>query len=312
MITLPTVLILGAGASAPYGLPVGSELKKEVIAYATRLARAKTTNDVFWSGGFDFSFSLLNSFADDFEKSQLPTIDEFLGHRPEYAEIGKALIATILLTREKVEMIARGDWYDHLFDALRLAPGQDNKEFSRNQLTVITFNYDRSVEYFLHSALSKIYDNNIATTMMLHIPVHHIHGSLGKLPWQNVGSGSTRGDTIEYGGKENLWFAASRIKTIFENDHGTLFTAEMNTALTSAKRIFFIGCGYHKQNMQLLGFPHLGYGAENISGTTRGLSELRMVRAESDFRLKFAGQHGRKLSVGVSANDLFHNDYILM
>lgn len=110
----PTVLVLGAGASAPYGFPVGRELVlqifKELNGAFTDFAKSLRE--------LDFKFEDLSSFRDDLYHSNQPSIDTFLENRPEYLKMGKVAIARALIPYEQEGSLSRNDWYEYLFGVI--------------------------------------------------------------------------------------------------------------------------------------------------------------------------------------------------
>src|SRR3546814_11263058 len=88
------------------------------------------------------------------------SIHAFLGRRHEFEEVGKRCIASILLEREDPTAFAKiknEHWYDYLLNETT-AESWDDLEFS--DLSIITFNYDRSLETYLLEALKHGYGKN--------------------------------------------------------------------------------------------------------------------------------------------------------
>src|SRR3990170_1668172 len=103
MLKRNTVLVLGAGASAPYHFPTGIELSKQLVAglggggdVANKLQKH-----------LGFGEQQIAHFRDSFFYSGKNSVDAFLEHRREFIEIGKAATAIVLITYEQ-------SW--HLFD----------------------------------------------------------------------------------------------------------------------------------------------------------------------------------------------------
>ena len=60
-------------------------------------------------------------------------------------------------------------------------------ELRQNQVSFVTFNYDRTVEHFFFSAIINSHGRpgkEVRALMEKHIPIVHLHGRLGYLPWQ--------------------------------------------------------------------------------------------------------------------------------
>jgi len=180
------------------------------------------------------------------------------------------------------------------------------EEFKENKLTIITFNYDRSLEYFLFSALKHSYNKTDAQVaeMMQCIPIVHVHGSLGPLPWQESGG-------IDYyplfGRKDDGYVIGKRIKVATENivivseaePKSKEFALAMRT-IKEAERIYFLGFGYYRANLERLGlsqlpivdsaaldvFYDLGYGDREASKTNTITMWLRRGYAGASYIIK--------------------------
>ncbi len=132
MIQTQTVLILGAGASGPYGFPSGYELLIRVLdlGIANQLIRA------------GFEAGEVKQFQYSLGHSGTLSVDAFLEHRPEFLRIGKFAIALLLIPFEDEARLftkySSPGWYDYLFGQL----STDFDSFGANRLSIITFNYD--------------------------------------------------------------------------------------------------------------------------------------------------------------------------
>jgi hypothetical protein len=193
MITTPTVLVLGAGASQPYGFPSAGEL-------ADLICKTFTSEN---SDGCRFFDSQANLTAGDFLrfreallKSDSASVDAFLEYRQEFMSIGKLAIAYCLMPFEKEEKLfqcdgARGEhWYKHLSG--KLSASFD--KFGDNKLSIITFNYDRSLEHYLLTTLANMHGKNWkdCADTIAKIPIVHVYGQLSATPYPASGSRSGR------------------------------------------------------------------------------------------------------------------------
>lgn len=138
-----TVLVLGAGASMPYDFPSGRGL--------LNLAVAQDSQDIqrYLEMGIDGAH--VRQFVRALKHSGRQSIDAFLeGTRGEYDNIGKAMITALISEREdRNALFHRGkneSWYAYLFDELT---SRGVERFGENRLRIVTFNYDRSLEFFL-------------------------------------------------------------------------------------------------------------------------------------------------------------------
>jgi hypothetical protein len=124
--------------------------------------------------------------------------------------------------------------------------------FKKLQLSVITFNYDRVFEYFLHYGLRSSYNLSVAEAVDLGavIPVIHVHGRLGAPIWEDAP------DARDF----DPLLMASQVKAVAEqlrivHEIGVPDDAGFKHAraeIESAYRIVFLGFGYHHLNVERL------------------------------------------------------------
>jgi hypothetical protein len=252
MISRPTVLILGAGASADYGFPTGAQLLRQICA------NTEPGNNLF---DFLFSDMLLpepeiRKFSTALNKSQAPSADAFLEYRTEFEKIGKAAIAATLIPYESNDRFVssesnRDGWYSYLFKLMI----QDGR-FESNTLSVITFNYDRSLEAFFLLALCNLYGINEqeAEVSLSYIPIVHLHGSLGDKLWKSPLE-STRAYQPDL---TPAWVtdAAEHIKIVHEINLGKEFETATRL-LYKAEEILFLGFGFLPVNIERLGVKNV-------------------------------------------------------
>jgi hypothetical protein len=258
MIRKPTVLVLGAGASIPYGYPSGAGLVKEIF---------QNIGSNEWRliyDAFGIEESEVNSFRAELLQSQKPSIDAFLEHRTEYMKVGKVAIALSLLSKENPDVLLDFDIrdkgiYHFLFNSLTTSW----EEFKQNKFTIVTFNYDRSLEHFLFSALKHSYnksDLDVAEAIQ-RIPIIHVHGSLGPLPWQASDGIDyyplfSRGDgPYEFG--KRIKVASENIVIVSEAQPQSKEFDFAHKQIKEAERIYFLGFGYYRTNLERLGLKDL-------------------------------------------------------
>jgi hypothetical protein len=157
-------------------------------------------------------------------------------------------------------------------------------DFAGNKLSIITFNYDRSLEQFFFSALLHRFGRNEWETAeaISHIPVIHVHGHLGELPWKADRAGEIRPYTNELTA-ETLRIASQSIKIIHEDIDNTAEFERARSLIQGAQRLFFLGFGYHPKNLQRLGFVlgrPAGAGWPYVSGTWQGMTRPEHTRIQ--------------------------------
>jgi len=340
MIENKTVLVLGAGASIPFGFPSGQNL---VDIICTKLishspyAKTKVEKSFVdgWTRAFDileerFDAKRLYTFADRLLHSGESSVDAFLeSQEKDSVEIGKAVIAASLLPCERKQTLFKhfvdirrtpGDtkelsknWYQSLWEELN-APFE---QFGANKLSIVTFNYDRSLEHYLFTSLKNKYPDKSEddyAEKVQSIPIIHVHGKLGPLPLElsksdpksvvpydsmtlSICFGLSVVDTKDY---QRVWFdtARSSIKVIHEGTDESEEFKQAHELITKAQKLYFLGFGYHPTNLRRLN-PRVLMRPKKIMGTAYELSRSRIVNIEREaigtFRLKYKSLINKKI-----------------
>ncbi|MFZ2651744.1 MAG: SIR2 family protein [Burkholderiaceae bacterium] len=246
MISTPTVLVLGAGASKPYGFPLGGELRGRIIGMAAG------TDNVTAKAGLAAD-PHLQPFVDAFARSRLYSIDAFLGIRSDFSDIGRRSIAAQLWYAEAesslVDTIGTpDDWYDYLWN--KLASGHSWDEVKFNNLSIVTFNYDRSLEVFLLRAATATFNvsESDAIAKLKTLRIEHVYGSLGS-PWPGDA------DYFRYGWPvqaASVSLAAKSIRIIPEARDDEPVFKRAQEMLLAAHTICFLGFGFDSLNLRRL------------------------------------------------------------
>lgn len=273
MIETPTVFVLGAGASIPYGYPSGEKLREEICheledpshSYGRMLQRQ------------GYSPNEILEFRNNFFYSGKSSIDAYLEHNKEFIDIGKLVIARSLIPHEDLDYLfqkvegrfqkrSNDKWYDYFYN--RFDTSFD--EFDTNEFSVITFNYDRSFEQFLFTALKYSYNKSDkeCSDLLKKIPIVHVHGKLDDLDWQNP-NGRPYDANVE--SDELLKKSADGIKIIHENIDNSKSFKEAQKLLERSHKIQFLGFGYNKTNLERLKI--LNFTNKTIQGTCVGLAD---------------------------------------
>jgi hypothetical protein len=257
MINKPVVLVLGAGASQPYGFPTGWQLTHSVIK---GLDRSDSQLYRILSEGCQFDDPQILHFRDDLDDSQHHSVDAFLTHRTDHLLVGKAAIAASLIPCEDVKRFSRRfewpdahPWYSYLLQQLDTRP----ERLSENRLAIVTFNYDRSLEYFLHRAFMARHrlTHQEAGELVNSIPVIHVHGSLGAPDFVPGGAEVRAYDTNV--ARRYVELAANNIQILSEVEADTPPFRKAFECLAIAETVCFVGFGYDKANMDHLNLNKL-------------------------------------------------------
>lgn len=243
MVNRKTTLILGAGASHPYGYPLGSTLRSLILQLDGDWEVAVALRSL---GACD-----IESFVEDFRGSELESIDTFLSFRPEYSLVGRQAIAAILLDAERKSQLGvdSGNWVRYLINRL-VQPDSD-----LSNLSVVTFNYDRSLEQKLFAAFQKIrrIDAREAARLLSAIEIVHVYGDIGE-----AYESGTEDRELAYGcgiNAKSLEVAVSRLRVIPEGRDSDPSVVRAKALISSAERLAFLGFGFDAVNLARLGFP---------------------------------------------------------
>ena len=272
MINKPTVLVLGAGASVPYGFPSAKELQRAIGLECPPYHYTSVLT------GCGFAKADISFFRKQYLHSGRVLIDAFIERNSQYIEIGKAAIASVLNHHELTgslfaDMLReyKDSWYELLYE--RLVDDISSLEnFAENKLSIITFNYDRSLEQYLFTALQNLYNKTIdqeVADVITKIPIVHVYGSLGALPWQDKENGIPYNPDLS---PEQLKKAADNINILREEETPPAF-ADAHKLLQKAQNIYFLGFGFHERNIERLKIDELSKGTKNIRGTCMGLGQ---------------------------------------
>jgi hypothetical protein len=270
MITTGTLLIVGAGASFPYGFPTGKGLRDEIIGY-----RGKEEGLNGNTGQFLFREPELSAFCDGFRESLIDSIDKYLSFHPEFEKIGKLLISYVIKQKEidtfsefgkregRNEIVKRltdDEWLRFLFNRMVETINDFNiaESINNNTIKIITFNYDRIIEYSFVRAYQESFSQNKAVKRFANelpnyqslfplINIEHVYGSLGD--FQKNKFNHKKHDLIE-----NYY---EEIKLIGQRNERISYYREL---ISNTKRVFFLGYGFDENNNQLL----------DLRGTLRG------------------------------------------
>jgi hypothetical protein len=279
------VLVVGAGASCELGLPSGAKLKDhivgtlsnslehalgereggDVIADAFRIL-SKTEPRLNGQDGL-----LLN--AAECIRDGLPlaiSIDNYLdAHRgnDDMVICGKLAIARCILRAEASSTLMRPahefphrldipnvqeSWLYPFFQILTENCSVNELPHRLSRVAVVCFNYDRCIEQFMYHAVQTYYkvDGQKAKEALDSLTIIHPYGSTGKLPWEEGGHKCAFGSEPE---TRTLLSIAGQINTFTEGtDLATSRISEVRSLLGLARRVAFLGFGFHRLNLELL------------------------------------------------------------
>ena len=294
MINNKVVLVLGAGASHPYRFPLGTMIVSDILKNGISPNWKELIEKA------DIDTSKIASFQSDLRESLRTSIDAFLEIRREYEHLGKAIIALSIANYENqtdlYNLENKENWYQYLFElAIR---GSDVSEFRKKNLSFVTFNYDRSLEFSLFNAIKQSLPSKKdeeAYDAFQQIDIIHLHGKIGEpllstnlmkrfdRPYQKIGSAA------------ELIVAKDGIKIIYEDVSKDTQFERARQLMKEAQSIAFLGFSYHPTNVSRLRMKEVLLGHTALCGTAKNMkaSEVdRLVVPQFNFPPQVSGASG--------------------
>lgn len=280
-----TVFIIGAGASKEVNLPTGYELKAEICEMLNlkwNLGQQESGDYLIVQALKEFIRETGGDVRNDLQKyindarhirNALPqaiSIDNFIdAHRQnEGIELcGKLAIARAILKAEKESLLyidenygehldftkLENTWFLPFFQCLTESCTIDELEDRLSKVSLIIFNYDRCVEYFLIKAFITYYGlaGASAIDLVKSLDISHPYGVVSSLRWFGA-----KDDALVFGGEPDsaqLLSLASGIKTFTESVHpGESEIVKVRSNIELAERLVFLGFAFHELNMEIL------------------------------------------------------------
>ncbi|PCH93536.1 MAG: hypothetical protein COB85_06835 [Bacteroidetes bacterium] len=295
MITTPTVFILGAGASHDYGFPLGYELYKIACAQLQ-------SNKNGWKNlrSLGFLEEEISDFSLKLYLSELESIDTFVNYNTKYERIGKAITASILMAYENEGKLINKEidsWYRYLWNKMRT---DTLSQFAENHVAFITFNYDRSLEHYLFIVLKYTFsrENEEIIEVLNKIPIIHVYGQLGNLPWQDE-NGRTYSSPNQSQMTEEIRKCMSMIELVYGSREVSPKFREAIELLQWAERGYFLGFGYddiNLRNLNITGYDESVIGNSfKLSGTRIGLSDKEIEIINKKYRMRIEEMESRSI-----------------
>ena len=269
MIAKSVVLILGAGASTPYGYPVGPQLIYNILH---RNFDSEVEN---YGRSFGITKEKVERFQSDLRHSKRSSIDAFLETNPLYQPLGKFVISLVLTQHENEEYLyptnMQEDWYQYFFELVFRDCSE--VDFSKNRFSIVTYNYDRSFEFAFFRALRLFFstlEESKCYELYSGIPISHPHGMIGapKLledqpgrPYQPISHFEEVKESIE------------SIRIVSEDvDRDPVFQ-KIHDQLREAECIVFLGFGFHPVNLERLKLSSVANKDAQVWGTSLGFTK---------------------------------------
>lgn len=309
MIERRTTLVVGAGASAECGLPIGAELKgriAQLLDIRFEHGHRQQSGDHTVCDALRLAVEQMDPPTRDINPHlhacwrirdampQATSIDNFIDVHQGDSRIelcGKLAIARSILEAERRSPLyfdphgshraprfeaLQPTWFNSFFQLLteNCQPAQLEQRFAG--LTLITFNYDRCIEHFLFHALQNYYGISAehSAGLLKQLAIFHPYGSVGPLPWQEPAG------AVDFGAEQDsrgVLALARQIRTFTQGTDPKQSDIErIRTRFLDSQIVLFLGFAYHRLNLQLLragGVAHAHPPKTKYFGTAIGLSD---------------------------------------
>lgn len=335
-----TVLVLGAGASVEVGLPVGADLLHKI----TELTHITYEHFRMKSGDHKISEAIKILVNEGRE------VDKYNQHLEAAWQLGRSAKQALsidnvidALEDQKVELVGKlgiirailsaegsspafrktdrfpneinlenfsNTWYSYFSKILTENLKKSEIDNIFNNLSIINFNYDRCLEYYLPHSIGNYYGLNPDNVHHLvnGLKIYRPYGVTGKLPWQ---AGDTPTVPFGSGSSEQISSLASHIKTFTERLDEEKTLNDIRECISSADRIIFLGFAFHRQNVALIS----SYVKRNVEilATSFGISKSDKNVIENELSRSFCYEDGEELDsnhidlADVTCRDLFRD-----
>ena len=183
-------------------------------------------------------------------------------------------------------------WFALLFRLMT----QSREPFEENELSVITFNYDRSFEHLMYTALCNLYPGGPSggRKRLASIPLVHLHGVLAGYPPLNNGRGRWYDATLS---EAIVKRAEKAIKIIPDDDDhdGPLdWDDDFQRAyklLDEAELVVFLGFGFDSLNVHRLALADYLSPNARVIATSKGLSQQALEQFNEDAQIRGEFEH---------------------
>jgi hypothetical protein len=158
-------------------------------------------------------------------------------------------------------------------------------EFEQNKLSIVTFNYDRSLEHYLFTSLLNWHGRSVDDCIekFAKLPIIHVYGQLGKIPYPlrdcrqylPLGEDEKKVPGAVVGASQGI--------TLLHEKESEL--QEVHNLLAAAERVCFLGFSYHPLNLARLALKDSVAGrSRKVFGTARGFKTGELDRTQESLR----------------------------
>lgn len=322
-----TVFIVGAGASAEAGLPIGSQLAgiiaKSLFFEVDDFGSIKNTDSTLlnaWKRHLpqaDLNRHLLAARQIHEGIEMVRSIDNYLHIHETNEQVkfcGKTAIVHAILQAERNSLLMTSErnpnslqnidqlkntWYMEFVKQLMEGRQASDLENVFDEISIICFNYDRCIPHFLRFAIKSLYSISLekAERIVAKLEIHHPYGTVGPLQTMENRNG------VQFGSSDytlRLAELSEGIKTFTEQVDDKEKLEKIKDTILNANHLIFLGFGFHEQNMNILE-PFKKEQPKTVYATAFGMSESNTIEIEA--RIKKLGRGSPRKPLQIK-NDL--------
>lgn len=315
-----TVFVVGAGASKELDLPTGPELADRIanlLYFEFDFHEPSKGDRKFYHAmrhhikGHDELNDHLAAARQISDAVRLTnSIDNYIDihrHDRRIATLGKAATAYTILKSEadsllrqdpnarsfKFDLRALSDtWLLHFSRALTNNVALEDIDSIFENVAIVSFNYDRCIEHFLALWLTKVYsiDDARARQLVKSLNVVRPYGTIAGL------------DAVQYGASSpltSIFSHSENIRTYTEQIQDEAVSNGIQSTMTSAETVVFLGTAFHPQNMRILRSA-LPWRVERILASAIGFSDSDVEDIAAELRkLSYPRQNRQEVKITV-------------
>lgn len=298
MLNKPTVFVVGAGASVEAKLPSGAELLTQVqriLDLHFHMGALRKGDNVIVEALKEISRRELGHNEWDIKDpvaacrqiaaamDEAISIDNFVeahSHNEHIIKCGKLAIARALASAERNSKLfvknhnlaplrpanLKDTWYEPFWQLIHQGVSVQNVENIFENLSIISFNYDRCIHQRLFWGLQSYFglQPEKSLDLLSTLRIYYPYGSLGDF----TGHGSFGLEMTP----DRLISASENIITFSESIRDPNIQPNLELAMQSSEQIIFLGFAFHPQNMRLLSAQHDH--KKNVFATAYGIPQL--------------------------------------
>lgn len=305
-----TVVVVGAGASAELGLPLGHDLKGQIanlfasgsrshdeLTYEAAQYADEEESGPFprerkhWEAGLRVAqgmsqaLSIDNYINDHRDNARVATISKIAIVRcitraerrcPLYQEPSGGISGRPRTANYFDFQKTEDTWLNSFFRILTQSCTLEELNERLSGVTFVVFNYDRCIEVFAAMWVASYHQISHveAAEVVSAMKIYHPYGKVGELTRAQSPTGrSSFGSQTDGAGLHKL---SASIRTFTESSDNDSEIEVIRQSLDLAQQVIFLGFGFIDLNMKLLASPGKRYTPQRIIGTACGVSQFNL------------------------------------